>query len=173
MDGMFQRPKRRENPDLNIVPVLDMLVAVIFFLILTTSFMRYTKLSLPPSAVSTITNPVAPPPLSPKLVVADIGGTLRLVLTWAGTDPGQKTQDIHMIGTGEDKRKAVLKTAGEFIGEFHKKFPGEKTLQIGLGANVTYQNLVTIMDAVKEKMPDMVLFSYAEADTRVNRAKIQ
>jgi hypothetical protein len=29
------------------------------------------------------------------------------------------------------------------------------------------------MDAVKEKMPDMVLFSYAEAEARVDRAKIK
>lgn len=165
MDGMFSKSHRRETPDLNIVPILDMLVCVIFFLILTTSFMKYTKQTVPPSAVSTITNPVAPPPLTPKLmcVKSKTGTGLRLLLTWSGTNPGQL--DKETSAEVDD----VLNNSKEIIDSFMQKFPSEKTIQIGLGADVSYQTLITIMDAAKEKMPDMILFSYQEAQARADK----
>lgn len=162
--------KKHEMPDLNIVPILDMLIAVIFFLLLTTSFLQFTKQSVPPSSISKITDPVAPPPVSAKLIGVMKGTDLRLLLDWSGAKPGKVEKVVAM--NPEDlpgSQKALLDTTTEIITNFSEKFPKEKTIQIGLGQDVPYQNLITIMDGAKEKLPDMVLFSYQEATARASK----
>ncbi len=158
--------------DLNVVPVLDTLVAVIFFLLVTTSFLQLNKLSVPPSSVSTITEPLRPPPLSPKLTAAVIGDRLRVTLSWSGLEPGRATSEVRLLKTHEEDGKALLEAARPLIQSFSEKHPGEKTLQIGLGAEVSYQNLIVLMDAAKDSMPDIVLISYREAQARTEFAKL-
>ena len=162
--------KQHEMPDLNVVPILDMLISVIFFLLLTTSFLQFTKQSVPPSSISKITDPVAPPPVSAKLIGVMKGTDLRLLLDWSGAKPGKVEKVVPMnpddlLGS----QKALLDTTTEMIKNFSEKYPKEKTIQIGLGENVSYQNLITIMDGTKEKLPDMVLFSYQEAIARASK----
>lgn len=149
--------------DLNIVPILDMLVCVIFFLLLTTSFMVLTKQTLPPSSVSTITDPVIPPPVSPKLSLIESNQGLKAQLSWSGLHPGKLEEQV-----AKDDRDALIQKVGELMQKFAKSYPNEKTLQIGLGAQIEYQNLISVMDAVKEVTPDMVLFDYREAEARAN-----
>jgi biopolymer transport protein ExbD len=149
-----------------------MLISVIFFLLLTTTFLQFTKQSIPPSSVTKITDPVAPPPVSPKIIGVMKGTNLRLVLTWSGEHPGraEKLVDLN-ADKSDDNQSAVLNATTELIADFNSKFPKEKTIQIGLGEDVAYQHLVTIMDGSKEKLPDMVLFSYQEAATRANKTE--
>jgi biopolymer transport protein ExbD len=172
LDLFVLSKRRKENPDLNVVPILDMLISVIFFLLLTTTFLQFTKQSVPPSSVSKITDPVAPPPVSAKIMGVMKGNQLRLFLSWSGTTPGhtEKTIPRDPANTAESQ-KALLDAATEMVTDFSAKYPKEKTIQIGLGADVNYQDLITIMDGTKEKLPDMVLFSYQEASARMNRSE--
>jgi hypothetical protein len=149
------------------VPILDMLISVIFFLLLTTSFMQLTKESVPPSSVSTITDPVTPPPVAAKLICVETLGKTRLILTWSGATPGRTEREVELeTDNFEQERTALLNAASEIINDFSLKYPNEKTLQVGLGREVTYQKLIAIMDGVKEKTPDLVLFDYKEAQER-------
>jgi biopolymer transport protein ExbD len=164
--------KKRDATDLNVVPILDMLVSLIFFLLLTTAFLHFTKDSVPPSSVSTITDPVVPPPVAARLVCVEDGEKTKLFLSWAGANPGQAIKEI--TGNPMDSKEetnAVLQGTTDILAAFQAQYPNEKTLQIGLGANVPYQKLIAIMDGAKEKMPDIVLFDYQEAQTRADAIK--
>ena len=164
-DEFFQKPERRHQKDLNIVPILDMLVTIIFFLLTTAGFLEFTKLTVPPSA-TTVASPSKPePPLAPKIFVVNSGSGVRLVMVWAGRNPGQKSANIQSTDP-EDRRLKLLENAKKFTSEFTKTYPGEKTIQIGLGSRVAYQELITVMDGVRDLMPDMVLISYGEAEAR-------
>lgn len=167
MDDFLLKPQRRHVRHLNIVPILDMLTTVIFFLLLSTSFIQFTKLTVPPSQVSTITDPIAPPPLAPKLVVVKAGADLhRLILTWAGKEPGEDARPYRAATDPKKDVPELAALAGKMISDFHTKFPTEKSLQIGLGHDVEYQKLIAVMDGARENMPDIVLISYNEAESR-------
>jgi biopolymer transport protein ExbD len=166
------RNRRKEGIDLNVVPILDMLISVIFFLLLATSFMQLTKESVPPSSVSTITDPVAPPPLSARLICVEKGNVTRLILSWIGATPGQVSKELELKdGNSDEARASLLTTVTQMVEDFSVKYPKEKTLQVGMGAKVPYQKLVTIMDAAKEKLPDVVLFDYSEAEQRAEKSE--
>lgn len=162
--------KKREINDLNVVPILDMLVSLIFFLLLTTAFLQFTKDSVPPSSVTTITDPVVPPPVAARLICVEGGGKIKLVLSWAGAEPGQAVKEIDTkTQDSPEETQTLIQAATDLMGDFKSKYPTEKTLQLGLGPTVSYQKLVALMDATKEKMPDIVLFDYNEAQTRAQR----
>lgn len=165
-DTFFEKPARRSQKDLNIVPILDMLVTIIFFLLSTAGFLEYTKLTVPPSATSVAAPTKTEPPLSPRMYLVQSGADLRLVFAWTGGRPGQKSATI--AGQGEDRRKSLLEQAKRFSGDFLESHPGEKTVQLGLGPDVPYQDLVTLMDGVRDALPDMVLISYDDAVGRAS-----
>jgi biopolymer transport protein ExbD len=166
------RSKHKDLPDLNVVPILDMLISVVFFLLLTTTFLQFTKQSVPPSSISKITDPVAPPPVSPKIIGVMKNGDLRMLLTWTGEHPGHAEKTVTVEpNKGDETQNAVVHAITDLITDFNTKYPKEKTIQIGLGEDVPYQHLVSIMDGSKEKLPDMVLFSYLEATARAKKTE--
>jgi biopolymer transport protein ExbD len=42
----FQRGKRREEPEINLVPYIDVLLVILIFLMVTTTYSRYTELQI-------------------------------------------------------------------------------------------------------------------------------
>ena len=167
LEDFFEKPERRHQKDLNIVPILDMLVTIIFFLLTTAGFMEFTKLTVPPSA-TTVASPSKPePPLSPRIFVVEAKDGVRLLMSWRGGNPGQKSATI----SDPDPEKArieLVEKAKEFSKDFAKAHPGEKTIQIGLGSKVPYQQLIAVMDGVRDQLPDMVLISYGDAEARAS-----
>lgn len=165
MDNLFERVKPRTGIDLNVVPIMDMLICVIFFLLLSTTFMGYTKLQVPPSSVTTITDPVRPEPLSPKMMAYIFDGQLQIRLEWKGQSPGSKTIPIaarDLVG----RAKKVQDRTAEMIREFKRVYPSETTLQMALSAEIPYQILISMMDGARLLLPDVVLYSYTEVDAR-------
>ena len=159
MDDLFTKPERKSVRELNLVPVIDMFTTVIFFLILSTSFFGFTKLTLPPSKVSVNTDPLVPPPLSTKLFVGQGTPELRLLLTWVGESPGQS----EATSTPDKIEDAV----GRLVAKFKERYPNEETVQLGLMPGVSYQAMISTMDGVRAKLPDVVLISPEEAATRL------
>lgn len=167
MDDFFQKPERKHIRELNLVPVIDMFTTVIFFLLLSTSFYAFTKLTLPPSKVSVNTDPLTPPPLSTKLVIGDAqsgdkGSLLTVRLSWVGESPGEELAQV-----AESELESKVR---ELVTRFHEKYPAERTVQLGLSAGVRYQSLISAMDGAREKLPDIVLISPEEASTRLSAA---
>lgn len=168
MDELFTRPPRRFLHELNIVPVIDLFTIVIFFMLLSTTFIAFTKLTVPPAKVSSVSDPVTTPPLSAKLVLLEgeaegAGPGYRLALSWAGPQPGRQVARVPAL---EAKALQVRLTAESrrLVEEFARTYPSEKSIRLGLGAGLPYQQLISVMDGVREKLPDVVLISYEEAN---------
>jgi len=172
MDDYFPTRHKRRIIDLNIVPILDMLTTVIFFLLLSTSFMEYTKLTVPPSGVAVITDPLVPPPLGPKLILFKAGKELKAMLTWVGSKPGEAMDSVPITDLDETRVGLVTLTR-KMSKEFITKFPKEKTLQMGLSPKLPYQYLIAGMDGVRENMPDIVLISPLEVAARSRQFKAE
>lgn len=161
-DLLFVKRRRRHAREPSLVPIIDMMTTVIFFLLLSAGFTEYTKHTLPPSKTSTITDPVAPPPLAPKLVLGKAGEEITLLLTWGGTEPGIERKSL---------KESELETGvRDFLKTFHEKHPDEKSLQLALSPELPYRYLVSAMDGVRENLPDIVLISGEEAEARLRAA---
>ncbi len=163
LNDLFDLKKKPEKTiHLDIVPILDALVALIFFLLISTSFVQLTKHTIPPSAVSTITDPIVPPPLSPKIYVHGQGEQLAFTLKWEGTKPGSIQKKIVLNDEKESLLPKLRSETKKIIKNFLSKYPNEKSIQLGLSENTSYQDMVAIMDGIKEDIPDIVLISYKE-----------
>ncbi len=157
IEQILHTKKKKHVQDLNIVPILDMLTTVIFFLLMSTTFMEYTKLTLPPAASVVATGKNATQPMNPKLLLRGRGnGKFLATLSWGGQNPGQ-SQDA------ADGR-TLLDVVRKQVGIFSKRYPEEKTLQVSLERTLPYQSLISVMDGAREHLPDIVLVSYHEAD---------
>lgn len=168
IDDLFQRRPKRHVKDLNIVPILDMLTTVIFFLLMSTTFIEFTKLTVPPAKTSVITEADSKPPVAPKLLLTRQGTGLKLLLTWGGEKAGEASERVGADALAEVRRDGLIKASRKLADSFARRFPAEKTLQVGLGAQVPYQDLISVMDGVREPFPDIALISYAEAEARSN-----
>lgn len=150
--------------DLNIVPILDMFISIIFFLLLSTSMIGLTKHVLPPSATKAITSETSTaPPMNTKIFIIGTQGKFNAILKWEGAVPG--TEKIILDTQNLDKPKKVVDDIKKTIVEFKKKYPQEKTIQIAMKSEVSYQMLISVMDGVRESLPDVVLTSYESAES--------
>ena len=46
----FRRGKQREEPEINLVPMIDVMLVILIFLMITTTYSKYTELQLPTRA---------------------------------------------------------------------------------------------------------------------------
>lgn len=151
---------RRHTPEPELVPILDALTCIIFFLMYTTTFMELTSLTLPPSAVSVVSksDPNKGDPIVPKLYIDVVDQTLVVKLKWSGKNPGSASKKIER--DKPERYSQELQSAVEtMVAEFKKKFPDEKSLQVAVAERGTYQELISVMDGVTKNIPDVVLLS--------------
>lgn len=159
----FGDEHKREIPEPDLVPIMDALTAIIFFLLLSATFLELTKVTIPPSSTSTISSPVAPPPVAAHIYVKPDGENLLISLQWAGSNPGTIKGRVTRLGT--ESAKPLLELEAEvkrIISEFVKKYPDEKTLQVTLGAQANYQEMISVMDGARHHLEDLVLSSYSD-----------
>jgi biopolymer transport protein ExbD len=165
VEGWIQKKHRRHIQDLNIVPILDMLTTVIFFLLMSTSFIEFTKTTIPPSATATVSTAEREPPKTPKMyLISSGGGKMKLLLRWSGKQPGDRAETIQANDDPKAFREALVKASEKLVREFSERNPEEKTLQIGLQSQLPYQSLISMMDGARALLPDLILISYGEAD---------
>jgi biopolymer transport protein ExbD len=171
MDDFFERPHRKHVKDLNLVPVIDMFTTVVFFLLLSTSLMAFTKLTLPPAQVDVISQPQPIPPLAPKIAVGTMGSNqvLKFILSWEGKEPGEDS-DTLSVATPEEAPEQIRKKVEALVKKFADKYPAEKSIRLSLTPNVPYQYLISAMDGVRDRIQDVVLTSYEEASAKLNSA---
>jgi biopolymer transport protein ExbD len=141
--------------DLNIVPMIDMMVILVFFLIFTAVFSKTSilPLNLPASAAS------AAPPLPPgfklqvtvhpgDIVISDRNGNdgnAGLPKTLANTADGY---DLHALS--------------QFMREFKSQYPDMTDATVLLGPHIPYDALVQVMDAVRVYQLPVQPFTKAE-----------
>lgn len=157
---VFIVTKRRPVTVLNLVPILDMLTTIIFFLLISVSFMEYNKVTVPPSRNVTISNTVTPPPLQARMLWLQTSAEQQLVFTWFGAKPGKKIEKFPL----DTDPKIVAQSALAMTQTFKAENLDEKTILIGLDSSQSYEKMIMLMDAVKASLPDISLISYAQAD---------
>ena len=162
MFDSFPEVKEKSVRDIPITPILDMLVAIIFFLLLSTTFYNLTKQHIPPSQTVTITNPLTPPPVSPRLLISQRANSLHIILRWSGKSPGQIQKRIPLTDASAYTPR-LWEEVNVITERFKFRYPNETSVQISLAPKIPYQVLVTTIDAIQSLLPDIVLLSYKEA----------
>jgi len=84
---------------------------------------------------------------------------VKIVLLWTGASPGQEVE------TAESDK--VLEVTSKIIKKYKAIYPKERTIQVGMSPDTSYQILIDAMDGVRESLPDMVLISPEEAAVRM------
>ena len=156
--------ERRHAPEPDLVPILDGLTAVIFFMLLSISFIGITKLTIPPSTTSAA-SVSKETPVSGRVIAQLQGDTINVKLEWIGNKPGAFAEKAARVGAME-KNVSLVDAVEKLAIQFKQKFPEEKTIQIALASQLNYQELISIMDGLRknELYEDLVLSSYTEAD---------
>ena len=122
--------------ELNIVPMIDMMVILVFFLIFTAVFSRTNVLSLNlPSSQST------PVDLPKDLQLEVIVHANELVVNDRNSGP---LKVLPNAAAGYD-----LNGLSEFIRAVKSKFPAKTDATVLLGPDIPYDTLVQVMDTVR------------------------
>jgi biopolymer transport protein ExbD len=180
MELGFSRPVRRHTRELSVVPILDMMTTLIVFLLQITSFLEYTKITLPPSSTSIITDPMRPPPLTPKFFLMEgaSNGTYKLQLSWSGPTEGYAKRELEAQSDEKLNAQAIRQSAASLMEEFWKTYPSESTLQLGLESKLSYQDMISVMDGIQDgfkknkangstTLANLVLTSYVDVDAEL------
>jgi biopolymer transport protein ExbD len=161
-------------PEPELVPILDALTSVIFFLLLSTTFLELTKITVPPSQTSVVTDPQMPPPRAPKFYVkVQNEKEMQLIIRWAGNKPDSIKKTVPRMADNS-RSKELEEAAKDLVTQYKAKYPDpksepradgkpdpnhEKSLQLTFSENATYQELISVMDGIRVEMEDIVLLS--------------
>lgn len=165
MHDFLKKRKRRHAKEIPLAPILDLLVVVIFFLILSASFIEIRQNTLPPSSVSVMKDSTSDQsilPVNPKLIMVNINGEITLLLKWSGAKPGKI---LKTLKEKEESYNVDLKQyASALVKEFKKSYPQETSLQLGWQRNINYQSVLTVVDGAMLEMKDLVFLSPEETE---------
>ncbi len=119
----FQRGKRHEELEMNLVPLIDVLLVIIIFLVVSATFSRTSELqiNLPTAEASS-------PQEKPLIVTVEVDETGRYVVN------GNALQN----GSINDISSALTKAVGN---------GKEPTIVINADAKATHQSVVNVMEA--------------------------
>ena len=163
----FESTGRKHIPEPDLVPILDALTSVIFFLLLSATFMTLTKLTVPPAQVSTAkASDVIP--MNPVFIVKEHNGELLLKLSWKGSAPGEIVRQLSRM---MPRNLDLLEKTQEIVKDFSARFSNEKTMQLSLSNQIQYQELITVMDGLRTVYQDIVLVSPDLANMTTGGAK--
>ena len=165
MHDFLTKPKRKHIKEIPLAPILDLLVVVIFFLILSASFVELRQNIIPPSSSSVISTAVMDSnsiPLNPKLLIMSKKGTVSLLLKWQGSRPGQILKKIKISHTNYDEE--LKNSTQEIVKEFKKNYPNQNQIQLGWHGDMIYQSVLTTVDGVVLEIKDLVLLSPVDSE---------
>ncbi len=165
MHDFLNKPKRKHIKEIPLAPILDLLVVVIFFLILSASFVELRQNIIPPSSSSVISSAVMDSesvPLNPKLLIMNKKGVISLLMKWQGSKPGQT---IKKLKISENDYDAELKSAAqEIVRKFKIDYPDQSQIQLGWHGDMIYQSVLTTVDGVLMEIKDLVLLSPEDSE---------
>lgn len=119
------RNANRDEPDINLIPFIDILLVILIFLVLTTTYSRFTELSINlPSAQAN------EPQEKPQLVTVAIGRDGRYMVNdqvLPNTQVGALTQALR-VASGNNPQMIVV---------------------INADAQASHQSVIAVMDAAR------------------------
>ena len=140
----------RGRDDLNIVPMIDMMVILVFFLIFTAVFSKTSILQLNLPSNSQVVTPDLPKGLKLEIIVRPDD----IVVNDRNSGPLKVSANI---ASGYDLENLSL-----FMRQVKTQFPDMTDATMLLGPNVAYDDLVQVMDTVRVYQLPVKPFSKAE-----------
>lgn len=119
------RPGNRDEPEINLIPFIDILLVVLIFLVLTTTYSKFTELK--------VNLPVADAQAqreNPKEVIVSVGSDGRYAIN----------QEV-LNGAGVDTLTQALSVASQGN--------AEAVVIISADAAATHQSVINVMDAAR------------------------
>jgi biopolymer transport protein ExbD len=129
------RPRKQEEPEINLIPFIDVLLVVLIFLMLSTTYSKFTELQL-------------------KLPVADTEALKdfpKEIIVEVGADGSYSVNHTAVAGRSLDSVSAALAEAA--------KAGKESVLIISADANARHQAVVTIMEAARRSGLSQITFA--------------
>ena len=129
------RPGSREEPEINLIPFIDILLVVLIFLVTTTTYSKYTELQ--------VNLPVADaeqPREKPQEITVEVGQDGRYAIQ------GQRLEAATV-----DSLTQALRTAAEGS--------ADHVIVISADAAATHQAVVNVMDAARRSGLNQITFA--------------
>ena len=130
----FRQPARRDQPEINLIAFIDVLLVILIFLMISTSFSRVTGLAV---RLPTVSAEASTPPKSLHIVV-DAEGRFAL-----------------------NGRRVAVRDAASLAQELRRQAVGGATqiVDIHADAQATHQSVVSVMEAARLAGLSQVSFS--------------
>jgi biopolymer transport protein ExbD len=119
------RPRAKEEPEINLIPFIDVLLVVLIFLMLTTTYSKFTEMQL-------------------KLPVADVDAQRdypKEVVVAVSSDGRYMVNRHPVTGRGTEALAEALAEAS--------KAGKESVVIISADATATHQSVITVMEAAR------------------------
>ena len=129
------RPRQKDEPEINLIPFIDVLLVILIFMMLTTTYSKFTELQL--------TLPVADAEQQrdhPKEVIVAVAADGRYAVNKAAVD-----------GKGVD---AVARALGQAAGAGR-----DSVVIISADATAPHQSVVTVMEAARRAGLSQITFA--------------
>ncbi|SFH53227.1 biopolymer transport protein ExbD [Nitrosospira sp. Nsp14] len=131
----FQRGRQKEEPEINLVPMIDVLLVILIFLMITTTYSKFSELE--------ITLPQATPEqATPASNVIDITVSANGSYT-VNRKPVESPSTAQL---GEDLRKAAADRP-------------DPVIVINADAQATHQSVITVMEAARSAGYNHITFT--------------
>ncbi len=122
----FQRGRTREEPEINLIPMIDVLLVILIFLMVTTSYAKFSELQINLPQASG--DPASVSPNKQIYVAVDSAAQYAI-------------NNVHESFSGVDSfAQALRKAAGTET---------EPTIIISADAKATHQSVINIMEAAR------------------------
>jgi len=121
----FRRARAREDPDINLIPLIDVLIVILIFLFLTTTYSRYSELqiNLPEAAAERASD-------RPNVLSVSVDSTGKYAINGVATPFG-----------GAESFANALKQAA--------KGSKEPVIAISADAATTHQAVINVMESAR------------------------
>ena len=129
------RPKTRDEPEINLIPFIDVLLVILIFLMLTTTYSKFTEMQL-------------------KLPVADVAAQRdyrKEVIVAVSSDGRYMVNKTPITGRSVGAVSAALALAAQ---------AGKDTVVIiSADASTTHQSVITVMEAARRTGLTQITFA--------------
>lgn len=172
MHDLVKRPKRVHVKEIPLAPILDLLTVVIFFLILSASFIEIRQNTLPPSSTSIVSgsqDAFKELPLNPKLLMTQVENSeLLILLKWGGKSPAQIEKRLKF--NSDDYSLELREVVAAILKEYSLNHPGEINIQLGWSKEINYQVILNVVDGVMPITKDIVFLSPEDTSILISKS---
>ena len=131
----FQRGRKRDDPEINLIPLIDVLLVILIFLMVTTTYARFSelKINLPTSGAEQTPN-------KPKQieVTVDANGNYQIDETTLAQASVDKLAESLKRAAGSDTEPVVV---------------------INADAKATHQSVINVMEAARQVGMSRITFA--------------